>query len=107
MHEVYFHPGTQDTFKHGTRKLRKSEIRRNLDSVLNYWKGVDMFYTHGDLLRAFKSVSNETETLYWYYDIKFHAGTFSEGITAEYLLENKVDFKDYFIKRIVVIETYK
>ncbi len=78
----------------------------NIDSLISNGKKVADFNPIGKYIKAFKEIENASKFTKWYFQIKVDAGLMSPYITANAMLEDKADFNDYIIKRIIVIETY-
>jgi hypothetical protein len=78
----------------------------NIDSLILGSKKLIEFNHFGKYIKAFKEIENANKFTKWYVQIKVAAGIMSPHITADVMLEDKADFNDYIIKRIIVIETY-
>jgi len=84
------------------RKIRTT----NIDSLISREKNTSIANLRGLVHKAFGAISETNELTYWYYDTRNMAGDFSRQITANLMLKNNIDYNDYFVKRIIVIETY-
>jgi hypothetical protein len=62
------------------------------------------FKTFGKYMNAMKSVKNNDSFLENYYDDKETAGFLSPEIYAKLMLNYKLDFSNYFYKRIILLE---
>ncbi|MFY0601403.1 MAG: hypothetical protein JXR03_17140 [Cyclobacteriaceae bacterium] len=87
----------------------------DFDSLLYTEKNTEAFNIKGRYLLAFKEISESNVLANWYYDLHSNAGTFSPHITAQafqhrkfeyYNLRTKIDYSDYLVKRIILVETY-
>jgi len=82
--------------------LYKEKI--NEDSIIeSRKKWVDINYV-GSYTRALNSISNKSDFLTEYLDMRDAVGTIDPKLIADQMLETKVDLNDYFIKRLIVTE---
>ncbi len=74
------------------------------DSIIESRKNwIDINYV-GSYSRALNSISNKSDFLIDYLDIREVAGTIDPRLIADRMLETKVDLNDYFIKRLIITE---
>ncbi len=74
------------------------------DSIIEqHMNFVDVNYV-GSYIRALNSIPNKSQFLKKYLDIRDAAGIVSPVIIANRMLESKVNFNDYFIRRLIVTE---
>lgn len=92
-----------------TQGVFKNNYLISLDSSNSYKDGkanLKLFNIFGKYLQGLKLIQKSDSVLEFYVSIKEIAGHISRPLLADDLLYNKADFKDYFIKRIVVVEFY-
>ncbi|MFI1743211.1 hypothetical protein [Thalassobellus sediminis] len=76
----------------------------NVDSIIESRKNwIDINYV-GSYSRALNSITNKSDYLTKYLDIREAAGIIHPFIIAGGMLKSKVDFNDYFIKRLIITE---
>ncbi|SFZ95188.1 hypothetical protein SAMN05428642_1115 [Flaviramulus basaltis] len=74
------------------------------DSIIESHKNwIDINYV-GSYSRALNSISDKSDFLIDYLDIRETAGTIDPRIIADRMLKSKVNLNDYFIKRIIITE---
>ncbi|GER61028.1 hypothetical protein ULMA_31360 [Patiriisocius marinus] len=74
------------------------------DSIIKqYMNYVNVNYV-GSYVRALNSIPNKSRFLVNYLNIRDAAGIISPVIIASRMLDSKVDFNDYFIRRLIVTE---
>jgi len=76
----------------------------NEDSIIKqHMNYVNVNYV-GSYVRALNSIPNKSRFLVNYLDIRDAAGIISPVIIANRMFDSKVDFNDYFIRRLIVTE---
>jgi hypothetical protein len=74
------------------------------DSIIESRKNwIDINYV-GSYSRALNSISNKSDFLIEYLDIREKAGMIDPKFISDRMLESKVDLNDYFIKRLIITE---
>lgn len=74
------------------------------DSIIESHKNwIDINYV-GSYSRALNSISDKSDFLIDYLDIRETAGTIDPRIIADRMLKSKVNLNDYFIKRLIITE---
>ncbi|MFS4484377.1 hypothetical protein ACKGJY_15265 [Hyunsoonleella sp. 2307UL5-6] len=76
----------------------------NEDSIIESRKNwIDINYV-GSYSRALNSISNKSDFLIDYLDIREAAGTIDPKFIADRMIKSKVNVTDYFIKRLIITE---
>ena len=87
----------------------------DFDSLIYNQRNTESFNVRGRYLSAFKAISESNILANWYHDLHSNAGTLSPHITAQafqngkfeyYNLKAKINYNDYMVKRIILVETY-
>lgn len=78
----------------------------NYDSLVYYEEKTENFNSQGKYLTAVQVIKNSNEIAEWYYEIKSNAGNVSPHVSAQVLLNSRIELDDYLVKRIILIETY-
>ncbi|TXG34853.1 hypothetical protein [Seonamhaeicola maritimus] len=74
------------------------------DSIIESRKNwIDINYV-GSYSRALNSISNKSDFLIDYLDIREAAGTIDPKFIADRMIKSKVNVTDYFIKRLIITE---
>lgn len=84
----------------------KQEIWNYNPSLTNEEFPLKTFNKFGKYLKGLELIQESDSTIINYIKIKKAIGDVSKNILADGLLKNNVDFSDYFIKRIIVVEFY-
>ena len=74
------------------------------DSIIESRKNWIYINYVGSYTRALNSISNKSDFLTDYLDMRDAAGTIDPRLIADIMLESKVNLNDYFIKRLIITE---
>ena len=83
---------------HSTKNIK------NIDSLVKAEYKHSRFKYSGQFFKALKSIKNNSTFLEEYYDLKNSFGNIHPMTMAGIFLQNKVDFSNELIKRLIVIE---
>ena len=76
----------------------------NEDSIIESRKNwIELNYV-GSYTRALNSISNKSQFLTEYLDMRWTAGKIGPRLIADRMLETEIDLDDYFIKRLIITE---
>jgi len=87
-----------------SRKIR--DRITNYDSLVYYEQKTETFNSQGKYLNAIRVIRDSNEIAKWYYEMKSNAGTVSPHVTAQVLLNSRLELDDYLVKRIIIIEAF-
>ena len=76
----------------------------NVDSIIESRKNWVHINYAGSYIKALNSISNKSQFLTEYLDMRDKAGRIDQRQIADKMLKNKVDLSDYFIKRLIITE---
>ena len=86
----------------GTRRIHLNN--NNSDSIIEFYKNRTKVNPDGSYIKAMKSISEENIFIKEYINHRDSFGDTNPLIFVNRLLDMKPDFKDYFIKRTIIIE---
>ena len=93
------------TFEKGAMEMPFDENEISRDSILKKYKTFVKANHNGKYLQALNSISNQSEFLKNFVDAKNDFGIIAFPIVAKWLLDHNVNLNDYYIKRIILLET--
>ena len=76
----------------------------NEDSIIESRKNWIKLNYVGSYTRALNSISNKSQFLTEYLDMRWTAGKIGPRLIADRMLETEIDLDDYFIKRLIITE---
>lgn len=79
---------------------------KEIDSIFISEKTRLRFNPIGGFMTALKKASSSNKFIDWYIDTKETLDNISPELTADFILTNNPDYDNYFLKRIIIIETY-
>ncbi|AUC80785.1 hypothetical protein [Lacinutrix sp. Bg11-31] len=92
------------TFENGSMEMPFNENEITKDSIKEKYKYFVESNYNGKYLKALNSISSKSEFLKSFYKIRTDFGVIESQLIAEQMLRYKVDFDNYYIKRLVIIE---
>jgi hypothetical protein len=98
---IIFEYVTKESFIHD---VNNNSI--NIDSLIEKNKNIAIYNPYGKYTKALNLIKDNDKIITNYLDIKMTAGEIPISIIADGFLNSKADFKDYFVKRIFIIELF-
>jgi hypothetical protein len=92
------------TFEIGAMEMPFYEKEISRDSILEKYMNFVKTNHNGKYLKALNSISDKSDFLSSFVEVKNAAGIIPFYMTAESLLDFNADLNDYFIRRIIVAE---
>lgn len=103
VHSNYVYKSEQGRVELGdTQSSYNQDISR--DSVLKSHKNHLYFNSRGKFIKALEAVKGKSDLIKEYYEIKEKIGNISNGIVPYHFERHKIDYSNYFTRRIIVLE---
>lgn len=94
-----------DTVRISTLIRRENRLNQHIiDSIINTPPDDIEYYGYNKLLYGLDRIKETTPYLISYLDAKYAAGLIHPNLVAGGLLNEKLDFKDYFVRRVLTLE---